>query len=383
MIFIRFTKIGVIKMKKVLFLFIFSISYLAYGQSSINEDFKLAQRYRELAIEAHESGDYEQSIEFAQKSKEYSDRFISKYGLYGYVLESQIDAERKLNLFKGIGGETNEKTSNLYSLSLEDMQSAQNIFNVASNDTDYSNTIIKYQDASLKSQLGYDLLSIDLRREYLISESVLTNGDDNDTEILDLQIGAYIYLGYEDWINSSRTAAFAVSQLDRLEAPLSYAKAAEALNKAKENGYDNSKADMYNEASQSLTNAEMYLNSEDYSNSLIESKNVIILANLMGVGDSTSAIVDGTETKTFTGEFPLYYIVVERAKNTDSLWLIASYDFIYGDGNLWRKIYEANKDKIKDPNIIIKGQILTIPSLKGEKREGTYDSNNTYGNIKE
>lgn len=368
-------------MKKVLFLFIFSLSYLGYGQS-INDDFRLARRYIELAIEAHEAGDYEQSIEFAEKSKEYSDRFTSKYGLYGYVLDSQINAERKLNLFKGIGGETNEKTSNLYNLSVEDIRSAQNIFNVASNDTDYSNTIVKYQDSSLKSQLGFDLLSIDLRREYLISESVLTNGDDNDTEILDLQNGAYIYLGDEDYINASSTAAFAVSKLDKLEAPLYYAKAQAALNKAKENGYDNSKSNMYNEALQSLDNAEMYLNSEDYSNSLIESKNVIILANLMGVGDSTSAIADGTET-TFNGEFPQYYIVVERTKSTDSLWLIASYDFIYGDGRLWRKIYEANKDKIKDPNIIIKGQILTIPSLKGEKREGIYDSNRTYGNIKE
>ena len=369
-------------MKKLLFLFIFSLSYLVYGQS-INDDYRLAQRYRELAIEAHEAGDYEQSIEFAQKSKEYSDRFISKYGLYGYVLESQIDAERKLNLFKGIGGETNEKTSNLYSLSLEDMESARSIFNVATNDTDYSNTIIKYQDSSLKSQLGFNLLSIDLRREYLISESVLTNGDTNDKEILELQSSAHSYLVESDYINSSREAASAVSILDRLEAPLSYAKAQAALNKAKENGYDSSKSDMYNEASQSLTNADAYLKSEDYSNSLIHSKNVIILANLMGIGDSTSAIAEGTETKTFTGEFPQYYIVVERAKNTDSLWLIASYDFIYGDGHLWRRIYEANKDKIKDPNIIIKGQILTIPSLKGEKREGTYDSNNTYGNIKD
>lgn len=369
-------------MKKALFLFIFSLSYLGlYGQS-VDEDYDLAKKYRELAIEAHEAGDYEQSIEFAEKSREYSDRFILKYGLYAYVLDSQIDAERKLNLFKGIGGETNEKTSNLYSLSVEDMESAHNIFNSATNDADYSNTIAKYKDSSLKSQLGFDLISIDLRREYLISESILTNGDDNDTEILDLQNGAYSYLDEEDYINASRTAAFAVSRLDRLEAPLSYAKAEEALKKAKENGYDTSKSNMYNEASQSLTNADEYLKAEDYSNSLLHSKNVIILANLMGVGDSKDfATVE--ETETFTGEFPLYYIVVERTKNTDSLWLIASYDFIYGDGNLWRKIYEANKDKIKNPDIIIKGQILTIPSLKGEKREGTYDSNKTYGNIKD
>ena len=81
--------------------------------------------------------------------------------------------------------------------------------------------------------------------------------------------------------------------------------------------------------------------------------------------------------------FPKYYKVQYRKVNTDSLWRIASYDFIYGDGNLWRKIYEANKDKIKDPNIIIGGQILLIPSLKGETRDGTYDSNKQYGNIKD
>lgn len=369
-------------MKKVLFLFIFSLSYLGYGQS-INDDYKLAQRYRELAIEAHEAGDYEQSIEFAKRSREYSDRFISKYGIYEYVLNSQIDAERKLNLFKGIGGETNQNTSisNLYSLAADDMQSARNIFNVASNDTDYSNTIIKYQDSSLKSQLGYDLLSIDLRRDYLISESVLTNGDNNDKEILNLQSNARSYLERTDYINSSENAKEAVYILDRLEAPLAYAKAQEALNKARESGYNTSKTAIYNEASQSLTNADTALRDEDYSNSLMHSKNVIVLANLMGSSDSKYG--ETPKETVFTGTFPQYYIVVERTKNTDSLWLISSYDFIYGDGKLWRKIYEANKDKIKNPNIIRKGQILIIPSLKGEKREGTYNSNNTYNSIKE
>ena len=364
---------------------IFSLSYLAYGQSlSIEEDYKLAQRYRELAIEAHENGDYEQSIEFAKKSQEHSQRFISKYKVYGYLLNSQIDAERKLSLFKGIGGNTNQKTSNLYKLAVDDIESAQSIFSIASNDNDYSNTIIKYEDSALKSQLGYNLLSIDSRREYLIKESVLTNGDNNDKEILNLKNNAYAYLDETDYTNSSLSAKEAVDILDRLEAPLAYAKAQESLNKAKEKGYNNSKADIYNEASKSLSNASYSLKTEDYSNSLMHSKNVIALVNTMGTTDSKG--MKTAETKTtketiFTGEFPQYYTVVERTKNTDSLWLIASYDFIYGDGRLWRKIYEANKDKIKDPNIIIKGQILTIPSLKGETRKGTYDSKNSYESI--
>jgi murein DD-endopeptidase MepM/ murein hydrolase activator NlpD len=43
----------------------------------------------------------------------------------------------------------------------------------------------------------------------------------------------------------------------------------------------------------------------------------------------------------------------------DSLWKIAQK--YYGWGGYWTKIYEANKDKIKDPNIIYPLQLLNLP----------------------
>ncbi|ARB07059.1 LysM domain/BON superfamily protein [Clostridioides phage phiSemix9P1] len=43
----------------------------------------------------------------------------------------------------------------------------------------------------------------------------------------------------------------------------------------------------------------------------------------------------------------------------DTLFKIAKK--YYGNGDLWQKIYEANKDKIKSPNIIQNGWILIIP----------------------
>lgn len=43
----------------------------------------------------------------------------------------------------------------------------------------------------------------------------------------------------------------------------------------------------------------------------------------------------------------------------DSLWKIAKK--YYNDGTSWRKIYEANKDKITNPNNIKKGTVITIP----------------------
>jgi len=34
---------------------------------------------------------------------------------------------------------------------------------------------------------------------------------------------------------------------------------------------------------------------------------------------------------------------------------------LYGDANKWRKIYEANTDIIKNPDVIRPGQVLKIP----------------------
>lgn len=47
-------------------------------------------------------------------------------------------------------------------------------------------------------------------------------------------------------------------------------------------------------------------------------------------------------------------------KSGDTLWNIAKK--IYGNGSKYTKIYEANEDKITNPNLIKVNQILTIPS---------------------
>ncbi len=39
---------------------------------------------------------------------------------------------------------------------------------------------------------------------------------------------------------------------------------------------------------------------------------------------------------------------------------------VYGDGNQWRRIYQANRDKLSSPNRIYPGQKLTIPSAQEE-----------------
>ena len=43
----------------------------------------------------------------------------------------------------------------------------------------------------------------------------------------------------------------------------------------------------------------------------------------------------------------------------ESLWKIA--ERYYGDGSLYPKIFEANRDILKTPDVIHPGQILKIP----------------------
>ena len=45
----------------------------------------------------------------------------------------------------------------------------------------------------------------------------------------------------------------------------------------------------------------------------------------------------------------------------ESLWLICARDTVYGRGSRWRALYQANRDRIKNPDLIYPGQELSIP----------------------
>ena len=63
---------------------------------------------------------------------------------------------------------------------------------------------------------------------------------------------------------------------------------------------------------------------------------------------------------------------VYKVKKGDSLWRISGYKNIYNDPYQWQKIYQANRERIKDPDLIYVGQHLVVPPktmhrvLKGE-----------------
>ena len=50
-----------------------------------------------------------------------------------------------------------------------------------------------------------------------------------------------------------------------------------------------------------------------------------------------------------------------QVKRGETLRSIAGYDSVYGDREKWRLIYDANRDKISNPNHLVPGQLLEIP----------------------
>ncbi len=91
-----------------------------------------------------------------------------------------------------------------------------------------------------------------------------------------------------------------------------------------------------------------------------------------------AALANATEIHPYPG----VYVVRRVESKTDCLWRIASFPFVYNDPMKWTKLYEANKRGMRDPanpDLIFPGQRIVIPSIAGEKREGTYDPDVNYG----
>lgn len=57
----------------------------------------------------------------------------------------------------------------------------------------------------------------------------------------------------------------------------------------------------------------------------------------------------------------------------DCLWNIAKKQEFYGNGFAWPKIYQANRDQIKNPDLIYPKQEFKIPPLTSEEKE-KYDT---------
>lgn len=78
---------------------------------------------------------------------------------------------------------------------------------------------------------------------------------------------------------------------------------------------------------------------------------------------------------------PKYYIVKPWATDRDCFWNISGRPYVYANPFLWENLYEANKKalpKPENPNLILPGMKMEIPSIKGEFRDGVYSPDVQY-----
>jgi len=96
----------------------------------------------------------------------------------------------------------------------------------------------------------------------------------------------------------------------------------------------------------------------EYDISFVETKPVLVYT-VDEIAAKSSAITNTNNTNsrppTAAAAAKTYTV-----KSGDTLWAIAQK--YLGAGNRYMDIYNANKDKVKNPNLIYPGQVLTLPS---------------------
>ncbi len=89
------------------------------------------------------------------------------------------------------------------------------------------------------------------------------------------------------------------------------------------------------------------------------------------------ALKSTIQTTLAAGQAAKTYTVGTWARDRDCLWNIAKKPKIYDNAFLWPKIWQGNRDQIKNPDIIHRGQKLRIPE-KGELTSGEKSALRSY-----
>ena len=169
--------------------------------------------------------------------------------------------------------------------------------------------------------------------------------------------------------NAQKSADYIQYMRARVEAEQAMNRARTRYTWAKNNKAEEKYPEAFKTATEALQAGNTAFGNKDFDVAVVCAKKVL----------DALAVVTGDESSFAT--LPAQYRIRTWRGERDCLWNIAKDKAIYDNPYLWRKLYEANKNKLPDPNNpdwVEPGIILTIPSLRGEKRDGMYDPAVTY-----
>lgn len=128
----------------------------------------------------------------------------------------------------------------------------------------------------------------------------------------------------------------------------------------------------WSQASEAFADAQVAFQKAKYQDSIEYSQKVLALLADIQPAPKVERPVVAEEGPIF----PKYYVVRLIPEDRDCFNKIAGYPFVYNDRFKWRILYEANKQKLRrpdNPHLIHPDQVFIIPSIAGERREGTWD----------
>jgi len=118
-------------------------------------------------------------------------------------------------------------------------------------------------------------------------------------------------------------------------------------------------------AAEMIADGTKLLESDSYRDSLSKFNEAESLLYSLGIAGEKDRLKDKGFLQKLEGK--MVYKVIYNKKKRDCLWRIAHK--VYKNARLWPLIYMANKDQIKDPDLIFPGQKFVIPDVP-EKKAG-------------
>ncbi|MGI5059186.1 LysM peptidoglycan-binding domain-containing protein [Treponema pectinovorum] len=165
--------------------------------------------------------------------------------------------------------------------------------------------------------------------------------------------------------NAALSEAYIKKMLLKSDADSSMKAASKRLDYAKSINADRNFPMAFSAAQKSYASAEDAYKAEDFTTAVAYANQVL------------TALADIKEIT----PLPKFYIVRPWAETKDCYWNISGRSYVYNNPLLWENLYQANKSnmpKQDDPNLILPGMKMEIPSLTGEYREGVYSPAKKY-----
>lgn len=165
--------------------------------------------------------------------------------------------------------------------------------------------------------------------------------------------------------NAALSQAFIKMMLARGNAETDMKQASKRIDYAKSIYADRNFPMAFSAAQTAFANAQSAFEAEDYETASSYAKQVM---------DSLADIREITP-------LPEYYVVRPWAETKDCYWNISGRPYVYNNPLLWENLYQENKNNMprpNDPNLIMPGMKMKIPSITGEFRDGVYNPKKSY-----